>query len=38
MIINVLVCNADGTQIVEQREVADDWLAPDASSEEQIAE
>ena len=28
MIIEVLVCRADGTQEAEQREVAEDWLLP----------
>ena len=26
MIIDVLVCKPDGTQVLEQREVPDDWL------------
>lgn len=29
MTINVLVCHMDGTQILEQREVPDNWF-PDA--------
>ena len=28
MTIDVLVCRADGTQVLEQREVPEDWLAP----------
>lgn len=27
MIIDVLVCRPDGTQEIEQREVAEDWFA-----------
>ena len=27
MIINVLVCKPDGTQVVEEREVADTWFS-----------
>jgi len=26
MIIDVIVCRADGTQEIERREVADDWF------------
>lgn len=26
MIINVLVCKIDGTQVLEQREVPDNWF------------
>jgi len=26
MIIDVLVCKPDGTQVLEQREVPDDWF------------
>jgi hypothetical protein len=29
MIIDVLVCNPDGTQVVEQREVPDDHFPPE---------
>lgn len=28
MIIDVLVCRLDGTQVLEQREVPDDWFSP----------
>ena len=31
MTIQVLVCRADGTQIVEEREVDDAWLQPAAA-------
>lgn len=40
MIIDVLVCRMDGTQILEQREVPDDWFsvpegeAPETAPEE----
>lgn len=26
MKIKVLICSADGTQVVEEREVAEDWI------------
>ena len=28
MTIEVLVCHQDGTQVLEQREVPEDWLTP----------
>lgn len=31
MKIKVLVCSADGTQTIEEREVPDDWFAPTAN-------
>lgn len=35
MTIEVLVCRPDGTQVMERREVADDWFAvPDKTTEE----
>lgn len=39
MLINVLVIQEDGTQFVEEREVAADWLpAADEQAEESAAE
>lgn len=35
MTIEVLVCRPDGTQIIEQREVAENWFA---SSQETVEE
>ena len=32
MLITVLVCHADGTQEVQQREVPEDWFAPAVSA------
>ena len=29
MIIDVLVCKSDGTQVMEQREVPDTWAVPE---------
>lgn len=30
MIIDVLVCRLDGTQVIEQREVDDDYFPPES--------
>lgn len=40
MIIDVIVCRADGTQEIEKREVADDWfdIAPPQVAEEPSAQ
>ena len=38
MIIDVLVCRPDGTQEVQQREVAEDWFAAPETGKTEIAE
>lgn len=35
MIIDVIVCGTDGTQLLEQREVAEDWFAAPETAEQE---
>lgn len=34
MIIEILVCKPDGTQVLEQREVPDDWFSTGEETQE----
>lgn len=38
MIIEVLVCRIDGTQVIERREVPDDWFSEPGKEEENSSE